>query len=63
MSADIQDPPAQTAASLVSGILEDLQRLVQQQLLLTRRCVSTRTTLPNTVDQTLQYSRGRDIPI
>ncbi len=37
MSADIQDPPAQTAASLLSGILEDLQRLVQQQLLLTRR--------------------------
>ena len=31
------DPPNQTAASLVSGILGDLQRLVEQEFQLTRR--------------------------
>jgi Putative Actinobacterial Holin-X, holin superfamily III len=37
MSTYVKDPPEQTAASLVSGILGDLQHLVQQQILLTRR--------------------------
>lgn len=37
MSIDIQAPPEQTAASLVSGILGDLQDLVEQQFQLTRR--------------------------
>jgi hypothetical protein len=37
MSAYLKDPPDQTAASLVSGILGDLQHLVEQQLQLTRR--------------------------
>jgi Putative Actinobacterial Holin-X, holin superfamily III len=32
----VEPPPVQTAASLVSGILGDLQRLVQQQFQLTR---------------------------
>jgi hypothetical protein len=32
-----RDPPDQTAASLVSGILGDLQHLVEQQFQLTRR--------------------------
>ena len=37
MSIDIDAPPEQTAASLVSGILGDLQDLVEQQFQLTRR--------------------------
>ena len=37
MSNDVKDPPDQTAASLVSGILGDLQHLVEQQFQLTRR--------------------------
>jgi hypothetical protein len=37
MASDIEDPPDQTAASLVSGILGDLQNLVEQQFQLTRR--------------------------
>ena len=37
MSTDVKDPPDQTAASLVSGILGDLQHLVEQQFRLTRR--------------------------
>lgn len=37
MSMDVEDPPAQTASALVTGILSDLQSLVEQQLLLTRR--------------------------
>ena len=37
MSTDVEDPPEQTAASLVSGILGDLQHLVEQQFQLTRR--------------------------
>ena len=37
MSIDVEYPPEQTAASLVSGILNDLQRLVHQQFQLTRR--------------------------
>lgn len=37
MSTDIEDPVEQTAASLVSGILGDLQHLVEQQFQLTRR--------------------------
>ena len=37
MSTDVDDPPDQTAASLVSGILGDLQILVEQQFQLTRR--------------------------
>jgi hypothetical protein len=37
MSADVQDPIEQSAASLVSGILGDLQQLVEQQFQLTRR--------------------------
>lgn len=36
MSLDIEDLPDQTAASLVSGILGDLQHLVEQQFQLTR---------------------------
>lgn len=37
MSTCVKDPPKQTAASLVSDILGDLQHLVEQQFLLTRR--------------------------
>lgn len=37
MSTVAEDPVAQTAASLVSGILGDLQQLVEQQFQLTRR--------------------------
>ncbi len=37
MSAEVEYPPEQTAASLVSGILCDLQHLVEQQFQLTRR--------------------------
>ncbi len=37
MSTDVQDPPQQTAASLLTGILGDLQHLVEQQFQLTRR--------------------------
>lgn len=37
MSIDIEDPPVQTTASLVSGILGDLRHLVEQQFQLTRR--------------------------
>ena len=37
MSTDVEVPPLQTAASLVSGILGDLQHLVEQQFQLTRR--------------------------
>jgi hypothetical protein len=37
MSVFVKDPPDQTAASLVSGILGDLQHLVEQQFQLTRR--------------------------
>ena len=37
MSIDIEAPPEQTAASLVNGILGDLQDLVEQQFQLTRR--------------------------
>ena len=37
MSPDLEEPPAQTAASLVSGIVGDLQRLVEQQFQLARR--------------------------
>ena len=37
MSTDLENPPGQTAASLVSGILGDLQQLVEQQFQLTRR--------------------------
>ena len=37
MSTVIQDPPQQTAASLLTGILGDLQQLVEQQFQLTRR--------------------------
>jgi len=37
MSTDVEYPPEQTAASLVSGILGDLQSLVEQQFRLTRR--------------------------
>ena len=37
MSTDVEVPPVQTAASLVSGILGDLQHLVEQQFQLTRR--------------------------
>ena len=37
MSTDVQDPPQQTASSLVTGILGDLQHLVEQQFQLTRR--------------------------
>ena len=37
MLTDIEYPPEQTAASLVSGILGDLHQLVDQQFQLTRR--------------------------
>lgn len=37
MSSDFEDPPEPTAASLVSGILGDLQHLVEQQFRLTRQ--------------------------
>ncbi len=37
MSTDVEAHPEQTAASLVSGILDDLQHLVEQQFQLTRR--------------------------
>lgn len=37
MSSDVQAPTEQTAASLVGGILGDLQRLVEQQFELTRQ--------------------------
>lgn len=37
MLTDVDYPPEQTTASLVSGILGDLQQLVDQQLQLTRR--------------------------
>lgn len=37
MSTEVENPPEQTAASLVSGILGDLQHLVEQQFQLTRR--------------------------
>src|SRR6185436_10776110 len=37
MSTDLEDPPEQTAASLVTGILGDLHHLVEQQFELTRR--------------------------
>jgi len=37
MSTELEDPPEQTAASLVSGILGDLHHLVEQQFELTRR--------------------------
>jgi hypothetical protein len=37
MLTEIDEPPGTTAASLLSGILGDLQRLVEQQFQLTRR--------------------------
>ena len=37
MSTDIEEQIEPTAASLVAGIVGDLQRLVEQQFLLTRR--------------------------
>ena len=37
MSFDIEDPPEQTASSLVSGIFGDLKHLVEQQFQLTRQ--------------------------
>jgi hypothetical protein len=37
MSTEVEYPPEQSAASLVSGILGDLQHLVEQQFQLTRR--------------------------
>jgi MFS family permease len=37
MSTELQDPPEQTAASLLTGILGDLHHLVEQQFQLTRR--------------------------
>ena len=37
MAIDFESPPEQSAASLVSGIFSDLQRLVDQQFQLTRR--------------------------
>lgn len=37
MSTDFDYPPGKSAASLLSGILGDLQRLVEQQFQLTRR--------------------------
>ena len=37
MATDLEDPPVQTTASLVGGILGDLQRLVEQQFELTRQ--------------------------
>lgn len=37
MSIDIQEPQQQTAASLVAGILGDLQVLIEQQIQLARK--------------------------
>ena len=37
MSTDLEDPLERTASSLLSGILSDLQHLVDQQFQLTRR--------------------------
>jgi protein-S-isoprenylcysteine O-methyltransferase Ste14 len=37
MSTSVKDPPEQTVMTLVSGIFGDLQHLVEQQFLLTRR--------------------------
>ncbi len=37
MSIDLQDPPQPSVTSLLNGILGDLQRLVDQQLRLTRQ--------------------------
>ena len=37
MSVYVKDPPDQSTASLVTGILSDLQHLVEQQFRLTRR--------------------------
>ncbi len=37
MSVDVKDPTNQTAASLLTGILGDLQDLVEEQFQLTRR--------------------------
>ena len=37
MSTDVERPPEQTAAALLSGILGDLQHLVEQQFQLTKR--------------------------
>jgi len=37
MSTNVEHPPEKTAASLVSGILGDLQQLIEQQFQLTRR--------------------------
>ncbi len=37
MVADVQDPPEPSTLALVSGILVDLEHLVEQQLPLTRR--------------------------
>lgn len=37
MSAGVEEPAKQTAASLLSGILGDLQQLIEQQFQLTRR--------------------------
>jgi hypothetical protein len=37
MSTDVEAPPEQTVASLMCGILSDLQTLVEQQFQLTRR--------------------------
>jgi hypothetical protein len=37
MSTTIEEPPEESVASLMSGILGDLQRLVEQQFQLTRR--------------------------
>lgn len=37
MSTNVEDPSEQTAASLVCGILGDLQHLIEQQFQLTRR--------------------------
>ncbi|MBC7819098.1 MAG: phage holin family protein [Planctomycetaceae bacterium] len=41
MSIDIEDPPEQTTASLVSGIFGDLKHLVEQQFQLTRQEIET----------------------
>lgn len=41
MPTDVDHPPDQTAAALVSGILGDLQILVEQQFQLTRREIET----------------------
>jgi hypothetical protein len=40
MSTDVKAPPEHTAAALLSGIVGDLQNLVQQQVLLVREEVS-----------------------